>query len=131
VSGGTKKRPRLVFAAEALREVACDWTPEAGLKRNTGIERGRKTRREATAALDELVSRGAILSYATNLMARKRREPAHVTVVAEHRGIMGRERLWLRTRAYVARFGRPVAFYSDKHAIFRVNKREAAGLSQG
>lgn len=31
------------------------------------------------------------------------------------------------TRAYVARFGRPVAFYSDKHAIFRVNKREAAG----
>jgi hypothetical protein len=31
------------------------------------------------------------------------------------------------TRAYVARFGRPIAFYSDKHAIFRVNKREAAG----
>src|SRR5215210_7487818 len=24
------------------------------------------------------------------------------------------------TRAYVARFGRPIAFYSDKHAIFRV-----------
>ena len=31
------------------------------------------------------------------------------------------------TRAYVARFGRPIAFYSDKHAIFRVSKREAAG----
>jgi DNA transposition AAA+ family ATPase len=31
------------------------------------------------------------------------------------------------TRAYIARFGRPIAFYSDKHAIFRVNKREAAG----
>jgi Winged helix-turn helix len=27
------------------------------------------------------------------------------------------------TRAYVARFGRPIAFYSDKHAIFRVSKR--------
>jgi hypothetical protein len=31
------------------------------------------------------------------------------------------------TRAYVARFGRPIAFYSDKHAVFRVSKREAAG----
>jgi hypothetical protein len=31
------------------------------------------------------------------------------------------------TRAYVARHGRPIAFYSDKHAIFRVNKRDAAG----
>ncbi len=37
------------------------------------------------------------------------------------------------TRAYVARFGRPIAFYSDKHAIFRVNNREAAsgdGMTQ-
>jgi hypothetical protein len=31
------------------------------------------------------------------------------------------------TRAYLERYGKPVAFYSDKHAIFRVNKREAAG----
>ena len=31
------------------------------------------------------------------------------------------------TTAYVARHGRPVAFYSDKHAIFRVNKVEAKG----
>lgn len=31
------------------------------------------------------------------------------------------------TSAYVARCGRPIAFYSDKHAIFRVNKRDAAG----
>jgi hypothetical protein len=31
------------------------------------------------------------------------------------------------TRAYVARFGRPIAFYSDKHAIFRVNKQDAVG----
>lgn len=31
------------------------------------------------------------------------------------------------TRAYVERHGRPVAFYSDKHSIFRVNNREAAG----
>src|SRR5215211_4054301 len=29
------------------------------------------------------------------------------------------------TKAYVARFGRPIAFYSDKHAVFRV--RDAAG----
>jgi hypothetical protein len=31
------------------------------------------------------------------------------------------------TRIYIARYGRPIAFYSDKHAIFRVNKRDAAG----
>src|SRR5215211_3097707 len=31
------------------------------------------------------------------------------------------------TRAYVARFGRPIAFYSDKHAIFRVNTQDAVG----
>lgn len=31
------------------------------------------------------------------------------------------------TRAYVTRYGRPIAFYSDKHAIFRVSKVEARG----
>ena len=37
------------------------------------------------------------------------------------------------TRAYIERYGRPIAFYSDKHAIFRVNNREAAsgdGMTQ-
>jgi transposase len=29
------------------------------------------------------------------------------------------------TRAYLERYGKPVAFYSDKHAIFRVNSKEA------
>jgi hypothetical protein len=31
------------------------------------------------------------------------------------------------TRAYVEQHGRPIAFYSDKHAIFRVNKPDAEG----
>jgi hypothetical protein len=31
------------------------------------------------------------------------------------------------TRAYIDRYGRPIAFYSDKHAIFRVNNPEAIG----
>src|SRR3954464_8751199 len=31
------------------------------------------------------------------------------------------------TRAYLERYGKPVAFYSDKHAIFRVNSKEAQG----
>ena len=31
------------------------------------------------------------------------------------------------TRAYIERRGRPITFYSDKHSIFRVNNREAAG----
>jgi len=30
-------------------------------------------------------------------------------------------------QASIERFGRAIAFYSDKHAIFRVNNREAAG----
>jgi hypothetical protein len=37
------------------------------------------------------------------------------------------------TCAYIERHGRPIAFYSDKHAIFRVNNREAAsgdGMTQ-
>jgi len=35
------------------------------------------------------------------------------------------------TRSYLARHGRPVAFYSDKHSIFRVAKEHAAGRSDG
>src|SRR6202021_4145195 len=31
------------------------------------------------------------------------------------------------TRAYVEGHGKPVAFYSDKHGIFRVNRKEAVG----
>jgi hypothetical protein len=35
------------------------------------------------------------------------------------------------TRSYLARHGRPVAFYSDKHSIFRVAKEHSAGRSDG
>ena len=31
------------------------------------------------------------------------------------------------TPAYLEQPGKPVAFYSDKHGIFRVNSKEAAG----
>jgi len=31
------------------------------------------------------------------------------------------------TRAYLEEHGKPVAFYSDKHGIFRVNRKETAG----
>src|SRR3984893_7510381 len=31
------------------------------------------------------------------------------------------------TRAYLEEHGKPVAFYSDKHGIFRLNRKEAAG----
>jgi hypothetical protein len=31
------------------------------------------------------------------------------------------------TRAYLERHGKPVAFYSDKHGVFRVNRKDAAG----
>src|SRR4029077_11985922 len=31
------------------------------------------------------------------------------------------------TQAYLKRYGKPVAFYSDKHAVFRVNRKDAAG----
>ena len=37
------------------------------------------------------------------------------------------------TKRYLARYGKPVAFYSDKHSVFRVNKKEAVsgtGLTQ-
>ena len=35
------------------------------------------------------------------------------------------------TRHYLERYGRPVAFYSDKHGIFRVNQNQDAGTSAG
>ena len=31
------------------------------------------------------------------------------------------------TRSYLERHGKPVAFYSDKHGVFRVNSKDAAG----
>ncbi len=31
------------------------------------------------------------------------------------------------TRAYLGRYGKPVAFYSDKHGVFRVNRKDAIG----
>ena len=31
------------------------------------------------------------------------------------------------TRVYLQRHGKPVAFYSDKHGVFRVNRKDAAG----
>jgi transposase len=34
-------------------------------------------------------------------------------------------------RHYFARYGRPVAFYSDKHGIFRVNQGQGAGTGAG
>lgn len=37
------------------------------------------------------------------------------------------------TRAYLERYGKPVAFYSDKHGVFRVNRKDAAsgdGMTQ-
>jgi transposase len=35
------------------------------------------------------------------------------------------------TRHYLERYGKPVAFYSDKHGIFRVNQPRPLGLSSG
>jgi hypothetical protein len=31
------------------------------------------------------------------------------------------------TRTYLERYGKPIAFYSDKHVVFRVNKKDAIG----
>jgi transposase len=35
------------------------------------------------------------------------------------------------SRHYFERFGKPVAFYSDKHGIFRVNQEQTTGLGSG
>jgi transposase len=34
-------------------------------------------------------------------------------------------------RHYIERYGKPLAFYSDKHGIFKVNQRRPLGLSSG
>jgi hypothetical protein len=33
----------------------------------------------------------------------------------------------IATRAYQERYGKPVAFDSDKHGVFRVNRKDAIG----
>src|SRR6266404_1750785 len=33
------------------------------------------------------------------------------------------------TRAYLERYGKPVALYSDKHGVFRVNRKDAIGVT--
>jgi hypothetical protein len=35
------------------------------------------------------------------------------------------------SRHYFERYGKPVAFYSDKHGIFRVNQEQTTGLGSG
>jgi hypothetical protein len=35
------------------------------------------------------------------------------------------------TRHYLERYGKPVAFYSDKHSVFRVNQPRSLGLTSG
>jgi hypothetical protein len=30
-------------------------------------------------------------------------------------------------RAYLQHYGKPLAFYSDKHGVFRVNRKDAIG----
>jgi transposase len=35
------------------------------------------------------------------------------------------------SRRYLERYGKPVAFYSDKHGIFRVNQEQTTGLGNG
>src|SRR5258708_13713537 len=35
------------------------------------------------------------------------------------------------TRGYLRRHGKPVAFYSDKHSIFRVNHEGSTGRARG
>jgi len=35
-----------------------------------------------------------------------------------------------QNRAYLEEHGKPVAFYSDKHGIFRVNRKETAVLKR-
>ncbi len=59
---------------------------------------GRMAQREVTATLDELVSRWAIASYATNLDTRRWREPIRLTIIAEDGDLIRRERLWLKVR---------------------------------
>jgi hypothetical protein len=34
---------------------------------------------------------------------------------------------FIATRTYLQRHGKPIAFYSDKHGVFRVNRKEAVG----
>ncbi len=53
---------------------------------------------QATATLNAMVGRGAIVSFETNFESRKTSEPYRVTVVVETDDVLRRERTWLQVR---------------------------------
>src|ERR1700716_1341843 len=71
-----------------------------------------------------LVVRGARTAMHVAGLYRRRDEPVDASAVC---GDGVDVDYFEATRAYLDRYGKPIAFYSDKHAVFRVNKKDAAG----
>jgi hypothetical protein len=55
---------------------------------------------------------------------RRRHQPADASQFVESESTFD---YFVATRAYLERYGKPVAFYSDKHSVFRVNSKDAVG----
>jgi hypothetical protein len=76
-------------------------------------KRGDK-RAQATAALTEMVGRGAIVSFETNFESRKAGEPYRVTVVVKTADVLRRERIWLQVRKALESLGAGVEMRMER-----------------
>ncbi len=71
-------------------------------------------RTQATAALNAMVGRGAIVSFETNFESRKISEPYRVTVVVETDDVLRRERTWLQVRQALEPLGAGVEMRMER-----------------
>src|ERR1019366_6640337 len=97
-------------------------SPQAGA--STAAPAGLCWRVDPDRRIEPLVVRGARAALHAARLHRRFNEPADASAVRRD-GVD--VRLFQATRAYLERYGKPIAFYSDKHGVFRVNKNDAVG----
>src|SRR3954469_3408266 len=90
---------------------------------------GLRRRARADRRLRAWVVRGPRPAVHALGVHRRRDEPSHAPALLHLRFVPTESTFdyFEATRAYLQRHGKPVAFYSDKHSVFRVNRKDAAG----
>lgn len=130
------ERHDIVVSKETLRS----WLIETGIRSSSQAQRQRayqpRYRRECFGELiqidgsdhawfEDRAPKCTLLVFiddATSRLVELRFCPSETTLDYMH-----------STKRYIKRYGKPVAFYSDKHTVFRVNRRDAksgTGLTQ-
>src|SRR5258705_13966865 len=107
-------RGRDLGRPQAAAQACPPTTPPARVRRRTGADR----------RVRALVVRGPRPTMHAAGVYRRCDEPADASPVVESESTFA---YFHATRAYLEAWGKPVAFYSDKHGVFRVNQPGALG----